>query len=364
VRVLSVAPGQPRSTHVVDAVTVLRAPLPRLRGAGRLTRMPQAWRRVELARAVAREVRRLDPRPDVVEVPEWGAEGLALAVRGELPVVVRLHSSAAQLFPFSGQGRGLRGLDGRAAIALEATAARRADLVISTAANAAQGAQLLGLDPARVHAIPHPVVPRSPAPAAGGPPRILFAGRLEERKGAEVLVRALPAVLATAPEARLLLAGRDAGAEHCLLELAAVLGVAGAVELLGHRTPEQLAADMAAATVVAIPSRWESFGNVVAEAASAGRPVVASDIPPFRELVLAGETGRLLPPRDPEAWGRALCELLREPERAACMGAAGARHVQALGDPARVAALTLDAYAEAIAAAESGAGPPAWRRRT
>jgi phosphatidyl-myo-inositol alpha-mannosyltransferase len=189
---------------------------------------------------------------------------------------------------------------------------------------------------------------------------VLFAGRLEPRKGPETLLRAVPAVLAAVPGARVAFAGRDAGSGAELARLAGALGVAGAVELLGHVDRAALDAQLAAATVCAVPSRWESFGNVVAEAALAGRPVVASDIAPFRELVGDGETGRLVPAGDVDAWAAALVGVLRDPARARAMGAAGAARVRALGDPGRIARETLAAYEDAIAGAAAGAA----RRRT
>jgi phosphatidylinositol alpha-1,6-mannosyltransferase len=191
---------------------------------------------------------------------------------------------------------------------------------------------------------------------------VLFAGRLEPRKGPETLLRAVPAVLAAVPAARFAFAGRDGGSAAGLQRLAAELGVAHAVELLGHCDRAGLDAQVAAATVCAVPSRWESFGNVVAEAALLGRPVVASDIAPFRELVADRHTGRLVPATDAGAWTAALLELVGDPVRARAMGRAGAARVRALGDPARIAAETLAAYGDAIAGAVDGAG--AARRRT
>jgi glycogen synthase len=341
VTVLSVVRGSGRSAVLgEDGVRVVRAPLRGVRGVGRVTGFAQAWQRVELARAVRREVAGLGAF-DVVEAPEWGAEGLLL----DLPVVVRLHSSAAQLFPYTLQGRGWRGLDGRAAIALEARGARRAALVTSTEANAVAGAEALGLDAARVRRIAHPVVPREPAPWRGGR-RVLFAGRLEARKGPETLLRAAAEV----PDATFVFAGRDAGSETELRALAERLGVDGRVEFLGQLDRAALSAQFAAATVVAVPSRWESFGNVVAEAALHGRPVVASDIPPFRELVAHGETGFLVDAQDPAAWAEAIRTVLRSPD-AESMGAAGNARVRALGDPERIARETLAAYRDAIATA-------------
>src|SRR5437588_1124122 len=73
VHVLSVVPGLPASTKQSDGVTVHRRPLPEVRRF--VHRAPEAWRRAWLATVVAWLVRRLPLRPDVVECPEWMAEG-------------------------------------------------------------------------------------------------------------------------------------------------------------------------------------------------------------------------------------------------------------------------------------------------
>jgi glycogen(starch) synthase len=356
VHVLSAVEGQ-AETHVRSgAVTVHRFPLRRVRGAGRVTRSPETWKRLWSARSVAALVPRLGFRPDVVECPEWQAEGLFLGRRGSPPLVVRLHSAAWQLFPFTGQGTGLLGLDGRMAARLEDASARRARVVISTRANLAEALPRLGIDERVTHAIPYPV--RLPAPApipATGPPRITFVGRLEPRKGPEVLVRAAPAVLAEVPDARFAFVGRDgiepgAPSSAAWLEAEAErLGVRDAIELLGPREPAGVVEELARSSLCAFPSRWESFGNVVAEASAVGRPVVVSDIPPFRELVLDGRSGHVVPLDDTGAWARAIVELLADREAAAAMGEAGAEHVSRLSDPARVADLTLAAYEQALA---------------
>jgi glycogen(starch) synthase len=195
--------------------------------------------------------------------------------------------------------------------------------------------------------------PRVTLPA-DGPPRILFFGRLEPRKGPEVLVRALPAVRAAVPGARLVLAGRDGVASgepssRAWLEgEAARLGVADALEFTGQLDTAALSAEIARARVCAFPSRWESFGNVVAEAAAVGRPVVTSTIAPFEDLVDDGVTGRRVRIDDVAGWGAALANVLTDAGRAAAMGAAGADLVAVLADPVRVAAQTVEAHELAV----------------
>jgi glycogen(starch) synthase len=353
VHVLSVVPGQAASTTDISGVKVHRRPLPIVRGAGRLPR--ESWRRTWLAFTISRLTHEFALRPDVIECPEWSAEGLALGLRRSAPLVVRLHSSARQLFPYTAQGGQWRGWDGRMAAWLEDVSARRANVVVSTQSNLDQVARPLRLDPDAHYAIPYPVrlpaVSPLPPPAA---PRITFVGRLEPRKGAEMLLRAAPKVLANVPDARFVFVGRDSvpsGLPPSALWLrgeAERLGISGAVELTGHLDRHGVDRELRRATVCAFPSRWESFGNVVAESSAIGRPVVASDIPPFRELVANGRTGRIVPAADTEAWAEALVAILRDRGMAESMGSAGPVHISRISDPARVADLALLAYEEAI----------------
>ena len=353
VHVLSVVDGQAASVKDVGGVTVHRHPLPHVRGARRLP--PESWRRIWLPVTVARVIQRLGLNPSVVECPEWSAEGLALGLRGRFPLVVRLHSSAGQLFPYTGQGKQFRGLDGRLSAWLEEASARRANVVVSTRSNLDEIATRMGLDERALHAIPYPVRLPTPAPMPqNGAPRVTFVGRLEPRKAPEVVLRAAPKVLAAVPDARFAFVGRDAIAPGALPSTAWLhreaerLGVAHAVELTGHLGRPEVQDELRRATVCAFPSRWESFGNVVAEAAAIGRPVVASPIPPFRELVEDGVSGRIAPLDDAQAWADALIDVLRDRERAAAMGRAGAARIAGISGPARVADLALAAHEHAI----------------
>jgi glycogen(starch) synthase len=352
VDVLSVVAGQPASVVDRDGVRILRdrltTPVWPLRVA------PDTWRRLALPWAIARRVAALEPRPDVIEAPEWMAEGLALGLRNRLPLVVRLHSTVRQVFPYTGQGGAMRGLDGRGAAWLEELSARRANVVVSTGSNLAEVQGWMRLDPAACHPIPYPVVLPEPAPPAPGPPRVVFVGRLELRKGPELLLRAAPAVRAALPDARFVFVGRDvvpAGAmpsSDWLRDEAARLGVADATELTGQLDRDGVTEQLRRAAVCVFPSRWESFGNVVAEALATARAVVVSDIPPFRELVRDGETGRIVTGEEPARYAAAIVELLRNPEQAAAMGCSGAEHIAGLSEPGRVARLTADAHQDAV----------------
>ena len=352
IHVLSVASGQPVGRSERGGVTVHRFALPPSREPS--ARLPESSMRLRQAIGVRRACSGLNLSPDVIEAPEWMAEGLALSRVGRAPLVVRLHSSARQLFGFSGQGIRLRGLDGRWAGWLEERSARRANLVISTSSNLGEVAGPFRLDPEALRAIPIPIRLPPPRPMAGdAPPRVTFVGRLERRKAPEVVLRAAPKVLAEVPETRFVFAGRDPwdpeahSSSAWLRREAERLGVLHAVELTGQLDGAGVLAELARATVCAFPSQWESFGNALAEASAVGRPVVATPIPAFQELVEEGITGRLVSGDDTDGWSRALTELLRDRDLARRMGEAGTRRIGHISRPDLVADLTLAAYGDA-----------------
>src|SRR4051794_7558367 len=208
VHVLSVVEGQPRSDRELEGVHVHRVPLRRPRGVGRATHLPLTWRRMSLAAAVSRQMRRLGHRFDVCESPDWGAEGLALALRRALPLVVRLHSGASQVFPYVGPV----GRDRRWAIRCEEALLRRANVVTGTRAQTSTVARELDLDPAGVRTITCPIARVERLPPANGSPLVLFAGRFEARKGPDVLLRAVPRLRERVPDLRIVLRGTDTGA--------------------------------------------------------------------------------------------------------------------------------------------------------
>lgn len=156
----------------------------------------------------------------------------------------------------------------------------------------------------------------APATLPGHGPHLLALGRLHRNKGFDTLLHALTRL----PGAQLSIGGE--GPERPVLEaLAASLGIAGRVAFLGWRT--DTGALLAACDVFVCSSRHEPLGNIILEAWSAARPVVAIAAQGPAELIRPGETGLLVPPEDPEALAAAIAGLLADPGRAAVLAAAG-----------------------------------------
>jgi len=183
--------------------------------------------------------------------------------------------------------------------------------------------------------------------------------RLVARKGHADLLAAWPAVRAAVPGAIVLCAG-DGWLREVLPALAAAAGLGEAVRFLGHR--DDLPVLLAAADVVALPSRGEGLPLAVLEALAAGRPVVATDVGGNREAVEDGRTGRLVAPGDPGALAVAIAELLADGEARRRIGEQGRRVAlerYRSEDVARQLEDAYDAWLAALGVSRWGAARPA-----
>jgi phosphatidylinositol alpha-1,6-mannosyltransferase len=160
---------------------------------------------------------------------------------------------------------------------------------------------------------------------AAGAGFVLIVSRLpgqERYKGHDELIEAWPSVLAGVPAARLVVAG--AGDDRGRLEARVRdLGLTEAVAFLGFVDPPTLAELYRRAAVFAMPSRDEGFGLVFVEAMAAGKPCLALAGTAPAEIVVDGETGRLIPAGRPELLAEALASLLGDPQGARRLGEAG-----------------------------------------
>ncbi len=228
------------------------------------------------------------------------------------------------------------------------------------------------VDPARVEAIPRGVdLARFDAAAVDadriaalradweiGPeePRLvlLLAGRLTRWKGQALLIEALGRRRAErgTDDILLVLAGDDQGRTGYRAELyalAAQLGVADAVRIVGH-VADMPAAYLAADAAAAPSLEPEAFGRTAVEPQAMGRPVLAADHGAVRETVVDGETGWRVAPGDVDAWAAALQALVEAgPDRRAAIEAAGIARVRALFSLQRMTDLTLAVYRRLLA---------------
>ena len=158
-------------------------------------------------------------------------------------------------------------------------------------------------------------------------PVLLFVGRIQPLKGLDVAVQALAQL--RAKNAQLIVVGGASGNEgndelEKVMHLARSLGVHNNIRFVEPQAHHMLSTYYRAADVVVVPSRSESFGLVALEAAACGIPVVASAVGGLLTIIDDGETGYLVPRRDPALFADHIDELLAHPTMALAMGAKAA----------------------------------------
>jgi len=264
-------------------------------------------------------------RPDVVHAHDWlvAHPAIALADMAEVPLVATIHATEA------GRHSGWLSQPLNQQIhSVEWWLANRADALITcSSAMRAEAAHLFDVDPERITVLHNGIEPRewrvNPADVAAarsehapeGAPLLLFFGRLEWEKGVQDLIAALPRIRRSHPGTRLVIAGRG-GHQRELLEQARRSRVVRSVRFVGHLPDRELAALLAAADAVVLPSRYEPFGIVALEAAAAGTPLVASTAGGLGEVVLDGVTGLSFAPGNVSGLAAAVRAVLDDPRAA------------------------------------------------
>src|SRR5436309_8392825 len=168
-------------------------------------------------------------------------------------------------------------------------------------------------------------------------------GRLEPRKGHDLLIQAMPELCMRVPSARLLIAGHDpCGYGVTLRRLIDRLGLREKVRLVGFQT--DVVSFLNALDVFAFASSSEGFGQVVIEAMAAGKPVITSKIAPLTEIVADGETGLLVESGSPQSFASTIAQLLIDPMKRHRMGARGRERVTKCFTAERMTQETLLLY--------------------
>jgi starch synthase (maltosyl-transferring) len=196
--------------------------------------------------------------------------------------------------------------------------------------------EVAGLDPARLTVIPNGIDPvpfdrAAPVPrAAIGVPDdahlALCVGRLDIQKGLPDLLGAAEQVIVQRPGWHLALAGDGPSRAWLLSQVAERVPLRANVHWLGRR--DDVPGLLRSANVLVHASLWEGMPNAVLEAMAARRPVVGTAVEGTEDLVVSGQTGWLVPPRDVAALSQALIEAADSPERCRRYGTAGRLRVE------------------------------------
>ncbi|MDP7069638.1 MAG: glycosyltransferase family 4 protein, partial [Candidatus Peribacteraceae bacterium] len=176
---------------------------------------------------------------------------------------------------------------------------------------------------------------------------LLTVGGLKERKGQDIVIRALQKIRQQREDVVYVLVG-EGNWKPGLQKLAEELGVADAVDFVGSKKGDELvslynACDVYVHTPKVVDLNFEGFGIVYLEASACGKPIVATDAGGIRDAVVDGKTGLIAPDGDVDAVAKHILSLVDSPELALQMGEAGKVYARA-HDWSDIAKQYLDHY--------------------
>lgn len=294
---------------------------------------------------------------DVVDTPELLAEGLFPALSRVLPLVIRLYTPHSK-FIKEKLHNVTPSFDHEFVAASERIAMLSADVLTSPSLDLAKFvADDLGYDLDDIHIVRNPIDPAqfSPEGAVGLPEsnkvRVLFVGRLEERKGIHYLVRAIPKVVAKSQNVEFVIIGDDTtnakGQKSVLDELKSIIKNDNTEEYVKfiNRVPlDELANYYRSADISIVPSVYDNSPYTCQEAMSCGNPVIGTNSGGTAEYLEDGVSGIAIPPRDVDAIADSLLTLILDEARRIEMGKNARKRVLEHFDRKEIAKQTTDLY--------------------
>jgi glycogen(starch) synthase len=290
---------------------------------------------------------------DIVEAPECGADAAAVSLLIDLPVAVRFHSPARLIMATYQTPK----LDRELTAFVEQIAIDRADVrtacsrfvadEVTSKMRVAEPVHVIpngidielfdrneGIDVHERFGLPHDAV------------TVLFANRMEERKGVHLLGDMAIRVMKAYPHVHFVLAGRDlfGYVANTILPRLRDAGLADRLHVLGGRELSEVRALLKHTDIFLLPSLWENCPYSCIEAMTASRAIVSSDCGGMPELITDRYNGLLARTGDADSFAHALEELIEAPDLRDRLGAAARRTVEERLTDLSVARQTVDLY--------------------
>jgi starch synthase len=323
---------EPHRDHVDASVRVRSFRKPRLR---------HPFRQIALCRSIARELKEF--HPDVLHVQQghFWFNLILPRLKRRYPTVVTIHDERPHVGDLPSR---------KTPQAVMNIAFRAADRVIVHAEEMKQRVvDELHISPSLIDVIPLAVTVEPNEGDLDGDrmpgPVVLFFGRIWPYKGLEYLIRAEPRISAAVPDVQFVIAGsgEEFGRYEAMMEHPERFEVRD--EFIPHDDVQDL---MRNAAVVAAPYIDATQSGVLPTAYAAGRPVVATRVGAFPEMVDDGVTGILVSPRDVVALADAIIAIISNPARWRAMSTAARHRVETDWSPSRLAEQTMATYESAL----------------
>jgi glycosyltransferase involved in cell wall biosynthesis len=306
-------------------------------------------------------------RFDVVDAPELLAEGFFAALEKIVPLVIRLYTPHSK-FIAEHLNNIAPAFDHHLIAIAERMAMRGADAITSPSRDLAEYvAADLNYPLERIALIPNPIDPTEFSPegprAIGAPAllKVLYVGRLEQRKGVQYLVQAIPDIVKAVPNVHFYIVGNDtktaAGRKSVLAGLKRIIARGRCqrhVTFIDRVPLNDLPAFYRSADLCVVPSLYDNSPYTCLEAMSCGRPVVGTKSGGTKEYVVDGESGILVEPKSSSAIAQAVIALLTDPAKRERFGTNARERVLEKYQRKEIARRTSELYREAIARFQMG----------
>ena len=274
---------------------------------------------------------------DIVEGPNLSGETFIYSLAKKTPLVTRLHTHFSEVINFVGWNKGF---DFKFSCKIEDAVIDRSDLVTCSTR---KHSELIawetgyGLDDIRIIPLGINLLNRETGRQGRNCLSVLFVGRLEKRKGIQVLLKAIPAVIESFPDVIFNIAGRDTFVSKDFVSFDGAYEESfkerilkdfpkkylSNVNFCGYVDTGQLAGMYESCDIFVAPSLYESFGLIYLEAMSHGKPVIGCGVGGVPEVIEDGITGLLVPPEDHGALAKAISTLLMDKGLRESLGANG-----------------------------------------
>lgn len=284
---------------------------------------------------------------DIIECPDWFAEGLFVKLIRKIPLVVRIHGTQKTIAKYLPIKEGNFWVD-----LIENIAIKQADGIIFPSKQFMFDANVKTRGK-KYAIIYHPFQPPKEIihiQKSKNILRIICVGRIEPRKNQEILIKALPLVLEKIRNLELVLIGRFPWKnykEH-LFSLIGKLKLKEYVKFIGELPWNEMYSWLLSSDIICVPTKYESFGYTFVEALSSGNPVIASDIPVFKEIVKGNDVCIFVDTNDHEKWAQQIVFLYENKELAKRLGEKAKSFIESEFSIKKIVTKCIDFYKEVI----------------
>ncbi len=307
--------------------------------------------RLEYSYAVSRKIKQVVSKYniDIIESCEARAEGFwYYFFNKKPPLVIKLHTPEGLVYKLN---RNQKTIDRLLIEKLEEWWIRRADRIIGLSeAIVSLTQQHYRINFKNLPIVENPVNINffKPSVSSNNNNTILYAGRLEFRKGVHVLVRAIPYVLKKFPRVKFIFIGDNCGMEQYLFDEIKQLGIRESVEFIEQVPQDRLIDYYQRSTVCVVPSLWENHPYTVLEAMACGKPVIASGVGGIPEIVRDKYSGILVCPGSFMSLAEAITRVMGDNALQRTLGDNARKYIEDRYAPSAVIRKNLKVYEELL----------------